>query len=535
MIEAVRWAGERAFLVELSTLEEVMAFDARLRADPVGQRDQVPAARTVLLTFETAARARRAATRIRDVELSPVAVEAGAEIGIDVVYDGEDLDEVATLIGLSRDAVISAHADVPWTAAFGGFAPGFAYLTGDDPRLEVPRREAARPAVPAGSVALAGGFSAVYPRRSPGGWRLLGRTDAPLWDPQRDQPALIQPGDVVRFRAVREVTAGRAAPAPAAPRSADPPAPRGGLRVLQPGLLALVEDLGRPGRAGIGVTQSGAADPRSARLANRIVGNARSAAVVEVLLGGLHVRAEGHQVVALTGADTGAVLTRDGDEEPVAPGRARLLRDGETLSLGHPATGLRTYLAVRGGVDVPSVLGSRSTDRLSGIGPEPLAAGDLVPAGSAAVAAVSAPVPAETPAPASIEVRVRFGPREDRFDAAERRRLLSTTWIVGPQSDRVGVRLAPADGSAPLAVRDADLPSEGMVAGGIQVPPSGEPVVFGADHPVTGGYPVIAVVLASDLPVIAQLPPGSRLRFRESDPSRFEPADALPASCQRRD
>lgn len=516
MISEVRWAGDRAFLVELASLDEVVAFAARVRADPVGQIDLVPAARTALLTFPTPAAAHRAARAIREVDPSPVAAEAGDEIGIDVVYDGEDLDEVATLIGLSRDAVISAHADAPWTAAFGGFAPGFAYLMGGDPRLEVPRRAAPRPAVPAGSVALAGGFSAVYPRRSPGGWRLLGRTDAPLWDPQRDQPALIRPGDVVRFRAVREVAAARAAPESVAPRRADPHAPRGGLRVLQPGLLALVEDLGRPGRADIGVTRSGAADPRSARLANRIVGNARAAAVVEVLLGGFRVQAEGDQVVALTGADSGAVLTRDGVEESVAPGRARLLPDGETLSLGRPARGLRTYLAVRGGVAVPSVLGSRSADRLSGIGPEPLAAGDLVPAGSEAVEAVGAPAPAETPASTSAEVRIRFGPREDRFDAAERRRLVSTTWVVGPQSDRVGVRLAPADGSTPLAARDVDLPSEGMVAGAIQVPPSGEPVVFGADHPVTGGYPVIAVVLGGDLPVIAQLPPGSTLRFREA-------------------
>src|SRR5699024_7981809 len=142
----------------------------------------------------------------------------------------------------------------------------------------------------------AGEFSAVYPRRSPGGWRLIGRTDAPLWDPSRESPALIRPGDAVRFRAVREVAELRP-PAPARPVRAS----RAGLRVVEPGVLALVEDLGRPGRADIGVTASGAADRPAARRANRIVGNAREAAVVEVLLGGLSVRAEGDQVVALAG------------------------------------------------------------------------------------------------------------------------------------------------------------------------------------------------------------------------------------------
>lgn len=547
MIEGVRWVGDRAFLVEFSALEDVMAFAARVRADPVGQVDLVAAARTVLVTFTTSRWARRAVDAVHGIDLSAVPVGERRAVDVDVVYDGDDLAEVADFTGLSTDAVVAAHTASEWIAAFGGFAPGFAYLVGGDPRLRVPRRDAPRAAVPSGSVALAGEFSAVYPRRSPGGWRLIGRTEAELWDLDRDPPALVRPGDLVRFRAVRAFASGRDASARADDaHSVDgsgrvrgsgirPPAAccEEGVVVVAPGPLSLIEDLGRPGLVDIGVSPSGAADTRSARQANRLVGNARDAAVVECVLGGLAVRAVGSQVMALTGADSRARILRFGDVgDPVDHASPFLLRDGETLTLGTPQSGLRTYLAMRGGVDVPTVLGSRSADRLGAIGPPPLRAGDPLPVGSLVASAVGAqgtgdggvtfdpPGPGGDPAAATngdagtATIRIRLGPRDDWFATDERRHLVETVWVVEAQSDRVGIRLAPESGARALRPRDADLPSEGLVAGAIQVPPSGEPVIFGPDHPVTGGYPVIAVVVDDDLPDVAQLRPGSLVRFR---------------------
>lgn len=200
--------GDRALLLEFESTAEVLAWFETLRnADLVGVLDIVPAARTILLTL--AAPRYLPVTRARLDKLlvgrsAPPTdhPNGGAGVTIDVVYDGEDLDEVARLTGLSTDDVVAAHTAVPMRVGFSGFAPGFAYLVGGDARLQVPRRAEPRTRVPAGSVGLAGEFSGIYPRESPGGWQLIGRTDATLWDVDRDPPALLVPGTWVRFRAV---------------------------------------------------------------------------------------------------------------------------------------------------------------------------------------------------------------------------------------------------------------------------------------------------------------------------------------------
>jgi biotin-dependent carboxylase-like uncharacterized protein len=311
------------------------------------------------------------------------------------------------------------------------------------------------------------------------------------------------------------------------------------------GLQSLVQDLGRPGRGDLGVPASGAADTASARQANWLVGNDPGEAVVETLLGGLVVRARGSVVLALAGADTPARITAvpdGGAVDRTAPLRAPFaLHDGEALTLDEPSAGLRTYLAVRGGLDVPAVLGSRATDTMSGIGPEPLAAGTELPVRSdAGFAAVGTAQPALRPAPRAGEVatlRVVPGPRQDWFGDAGLKTLAGQDWVVGHQSNRIGVRLeAPADGTPLERVREGELASEGAVAGALQVPPSGLPVLFLADHPVTGGYPVIGVVVPEDLTVAAQLPPGALVRFQPVTPQLLVPAvhlDAAPGSKDR--
>jgi len=279
------------------------------------------------------------------------------------------------------------------------------------------------------------------------------------------------------------------------------------LTVLASGPLTTVQDRGRPGWASIGVTRSGAADRRAAALANRLVGNDAAAAVLEVTVGGLRVRAGRTLLVAVSGAS--APVTVDGRAAPFdAP---LTLRPGQVLGLGNPAVGLRSYVAVRGGIGVPPVLGSRSTDTLSGLGPAPLRPGDVLPVGALAA---DEPVVDVAPvrAPSSWPVlRVLPGPRRDWLAPAAWTALTAEDWTVSPDSDRVGLRLA---GPRLDRARTDELPSEGLVPGAVQVPPDGAPVLFLVDHPVTGGYPVLAVVTTDDLPAAAQLRPGDRVRFR---------------------
>jgi biotin-dependent carboxylase-like uncharacterized protein len=279
------------------------------------------------------------------------------------------------------------------------------------------------------------------------------------------------------------------------------------LTVLASGPLATVQDRGRPGWASIGVTRSGAADRAAAALANRLVGNGPSAAVIEGTAGGLRVRAERTVLVAVTGAP--APLAVDGRPAPL--NSPVTLRPGAELALGLPAVGLRSYLAVRGGIDVPEVLGSRSTDTLSGLGPEPLHAGTVLRIGSLAAAEPVVDVAAVRPPSADPVVRVLPGPRRDWLLPAAWSALISAQWTVSADSDRVGLRLT---GPRLDRARTDELPSEGLLPGAIQVPPDGAPVLFLADHPVTGGYPVPAVVVTADLPAVAQLRPGDTLRFR---------------------
>ena len=289
------------------------------------------------------------------------------------------------------------------------------------------------------------------------------------------------------------------------------------LTVLAPGTLATVQDRGRPGWAAIGVPTSGAADEASHDLANRLVGNHPAAATVEVTAGGLRVRADRALLVAVTGAPV--PVTLDGRAAPFAAPFS--LSPGAVLSLGLPPVGLRSYLAVRGGVAVPPVLGSRSTDTLSGLGPPPLAAGAVLAVGTLAGDEPVVDVAPVRPPSTRPVLEVLPGPRRDWFAAEAWTALTSAEWTVTPDSDRVGLRLA---GPGLSRTRTAELPSEGLVAGAVQVPPDGAPILFLADHPVTGGYPVLAVVRTIDVPAAAQLRPGDVVRFSPSRGSGAPPA-----------
>jgi KipI family sensor histidine kinase inhibitor len=510
--------SDRALLVEYEGLDAVLAHFAALGdAGLAGVEELIPAAATIMVRYDpTLVGPRALAERIRAVGAAEHAASEHDTVTVDVVYTGEDLDEVAAVLDVSREELIRRHTGATWRGAFAGFAPGFVYCVGDDPLFSVPRRASPRTRIPAGAVAVAGNFSAVYPRTSPGGWQLLGRTPERMWDLDRTPPAFIQPGQEVRYRAVRdEVDLSGAAPRETELPTVAPDARA--LEVVRPGAQLLLQDLGRPGMLGIGVAASGAADRRALRAANRVVGNEPGTAARELAGGGAELRVRAAGVVAWTGASgRRRVVGADGAEFPLERGVPTAVEPGDTIHLGGFSRGLRGYLAVRGGFAVPDVLGSLTTDTLSGVGPQPLRAGDVLPLGGTeaahAVAPNDAPRP-ELPGPDDVvDLDIVLGPRTDWFTPAAVETLTSQEWLVTPQSDRVGLRL---EGEVPLerAVTD-ELPSEGAATGAIQVPANGQPVLFLPDHPLTGGYPVIGAVRDADLDLAGQLAPGMRVRFR---------------------
>ena len=540
-------AGDGAVLAELDSLDATLALFQALGAWPTGVDEVVPAARTLLVLFQPTVvlmpkvvswlQRRAAAVSVQGAAVhtggGAASADAVRRIEIPVRYTGEDLDELADLLSMTRTELIERHTGSDYLGAFAGFAPGFVYLAGGDPCFHgVPRRAAPRVRVSASTVAMAGDFSAIYPADSPGGWQLLGETPLRMWDMARAEPALVQPGFWVRFRDLDDP--GTRYSLPGTATNSMPAVPPSGAvpdvqeddadweypvcEVLEVGVQTLVQDEGRLGLTHLGVSRSGALDRAAMHRANTLVGNPVGLPVLEQAMGGLRLVCRGAPVVvAVTGAVAPVVVTSaSGMRLPAAAGHPVVLNPGDGLRIGRVRAGVRCYVAVRGGWAVTPVLGSCATDVLAGMGPAPLKKGDQLRVGrppeNTQTVASRGPL-AELPrAGETVFFDVIPGPRDDWFAADALDQLVSQDWRVTPQSNRVGMRL---QGDVPLArSRQGELPSEGTVSGALQVPPSGQPVLFLADHPLTGGYPVIAVVPVAQLDRLAQVPIGARLRFR---------------------
>jgi biotin-dependent carboxylase-like uncharacterized protein len=281
------------------------------------------------------------------------------------------------------------------------------------------------------------------------------------------------------------------------------------LVVVRTGPLALIQDGGRPGLSTMGVGPSGACDRFAYELGARLLGQDAGAAAVECLQGGMVVRASGTVTLVTTGAPADIAV----DGRLVGHAAPFTARDGQLVAIGRPHAGLRTYLSVRGGVDVAPVLGSRSYDTLSAIGPPPLATGDVLPVGPAQGDVTVDVAPVGAPSSGIVDLPAVPGPRWDWLDDAAA--LTAPCWRVGTASDRVGLRLGGPE--VPRGTR-VEVPSEGLVRGAVQVPADGHPVVFLADHPVTGGYPVVAVLTARGADLAAQVVPGQEVRLRVAAP-----------------
>jgi len=445
------------------------------------------------------------------VSQQPLTDVSGRAVTIPVRYGGEagpDLPEVARATGLDPDEVIRRHSSASYQVGAIGFAPGFAFLIGLPPELAVPRRATPRTTVPRGSVGIGGKQTGIYSLATPGGWSLIGRTGLTMFDPDRDPPSLLQAGDTVRFERVDTIPGDRLS---------EPARPRAGLShfrdvidVLEPGLQDTVQDLGRPGLGRLGVSPGGAADRSALIVGNRLLGNPDGAAGLEITLTGGRYRFVRPGRIALTGADLGACL----NGLPLWPGARRVVRPGDELAFsgGHDR-GMRAYLCLADGIDVPVQLGSRSTDLTAGFGGfegRSLRAGDRLQVGHER---------ADTKAPGISTVsrpgdtfRVGRGPQVERFDEDAYTALFSREFTVSPQSNRLGLRL---EGPSMPPLGGADIVSEGLVTGTIQVTGEGQPIVMMPARATIGGYPKIATVIAADLDRLGQLRPGQRIRFAE--------------------
>ena len=485
----------------------------------------------LVTSFEDLARrVREVASRIDSTPLPPP-----TRLSVPTVYGGTygpDLSSVAQHADLSESEVIRLHSQATYHVYMIGFTPGYPYLGGLPERLHTPRLSSPRLKVPKGSVGIGGSQAGIYPLESPGGWRIIGRTYLNFFDPRKNIPTPIQPGDTVQFVPVTEEEYERAASlAPRASRGKTEGqdtsyhershsrlsalGSRDAIEVLRPGILTTVQDRGRFGYQKFGVPVSGGMDEIALRVANALVGNTQGAAGLEITAMGPQLRFPADTVVALTGAEVDAAL----DGRPVPWYTSFRIRAGQVLDVRNCLRGLRAYLAVAGGIDVPVLLGSRSTCLVAGFGGlhgRALVAGDVLPVENPA-ALLSDLVDREVPLarrprhPSSVRLRVVLGPQDDAFTDEGRHTFLESVYRVTPEANRMGYRL---DGPRVAHSGAPDIISDWIPLGAVQVPGNGRPIILLADRQTTGGYAKIATVIRPDLSLVTQLRPGDAVSFQ---------------------
>jgi KipI family sensor histidine kinase inhibitor len=526
MSPRIREAGDAALLVEWAEVIDpavnarAIAMAAAIQGMSLpGVRDVVPMYRSVAIHFDPL-KADPDALRAALVDLDQVPPEAvqGRTVDVPIAYGGEggpDLVSVAEWAGMSPNAVAERHVSREYRVFMLGFLPGFAYLGSVDDAIAAPRRQTPRTRVPAGSVGIAGRQTGIYPRESPGGWQIIGRSPLRAFDPDRVPSALFKAGDHVRFVSLPAGDArdeGHGAARTDRRLAGDSPINDTDrtVTVVRPGLFTTVQDQGRWGHQSSGVPVSGALDLVSHRFANLLVGNPADAATLEVTLAGPELRIDREARVAVTGADLQAAL----DGAAIPPGVSRQCQAGSMLRFGERARGARAYVAFDGGIDTPIVLGSRATHvgaALGGFGGRALTAGDRLRIGPAAggpTTRINAGHPVTIAGGARL--RVLPGPQDDFFAESAFAVLEATRFLVTPQSNRTGYRLS---GAAIPRVSDREMISDAAFVGGIQVPASGEPILLMSDRQTTGGYPQLATVITADLPMAGQLAPGDWVEF----------------------
>ncbi len=514
-----RDVSEASFLLEFPDLPDsdanrlAVALANRLsRQSRRGLLDAIPGARTLFVVFDPRLERRGSLVeRLRRLAREGEGSRPESRsFRIPVVYGGEDGPDLFSLArerGISPEEAARRHAAAEYTVAFLGFSPGFAYLSGLPAELAIPRRASPRSRVPAGSVAIGGAYTAIYPEETPGGWTLIGRSPVRLFDAAASPPALFRPGDRVSFEATTSGDLrGRRADAAAASRGErGVDAGDAVFEISMPGLFTTIQGAPRFGFGASGVPAGGAMDPVALARGNALLGNPAGAAALEMTLSGPELVFLREALVCVSGGDLGA--RRNGQamaaDEPV------LVAAGDRIFFGYASRGSRAYLCVARGL----------AERRPGEPVRRLARGDVV-FGTRRTRAAAAPAGARDvrTAPAvlpggEVILSVLPGPQLSDFPAEATDLLCSAAWTISSESDRRGIRL---HGPALPFLRPPDIPPEGTALGAIQVPANGQPIVLGPDRPVTGGYAKIGTVVARDWPLLAQAEPGSVVRFRRT-------------------
>jgi KipI family sensor histidine kinase inhibitor len=538
----IRDAGDSAILLELAPVIDpdvnarAIAIATALRDQGLaGVRDVISTYRSVAVHFDPlTSDVDSLRNALRAAAASPPVAASGSLIEVPVAYGGEngpDLDEVAAFAKLPAQAVIDRHCGAEYRVFMLGFLPGFAYMGTVDGSIAAPRKATPRTRIPAGSVGIAGRQTGVYPRPSPGGWQLIGRTWLDVFDPIREPPSLFRAGDRVKFVPTgNDPPLARTLEVRAEAKSATHAASHEGLRhrggmsdrsvtVVRPGLFTTIQDGGRWGYQDQGVPVSGPMDRHAHRLANALVGNPSSAATLEATLLGPELRFDQPAVIAVTGADLETKI----DDRPAAVDAAHRVGSGGILRFGARRSGTRSYMAIDGGIDVPPVLGSRSTHVVSGLGGidgRALRAGDRLALGSPNSQEGESnhlrrgPLRSAIDSPGGARLRAIRGPQDYYFAESVFNWLTRTRFTVSPRSDRMGYRLVPGSRIPnPESRITGAMISDAAFTGGIQIPPSGDPILLMADRQTTGGYPQIATVITADLPLAGQLAPGDWIEF----------------------
>lgn len=503
--------GDSAWLFKASGSSPEKKLELILRLRQLIQLNPIPEIVDIVSSFDTIAvqfnpmDGERVFEHLTSLHLDDVRDDEpleGFTITIPVVYGGEfgpDLSSLAGTCNLSIDELVERHRSTEYRVAAIGFSPGFPYLQGLPKALHQPRQSSPRP-VPAGSVAVAGDQTGIYPFASQGGWHVIGRTDLQLFDPQREQSSLLQPGDKVRF--VEMATLQQKSPTPAAI-----PLTEEGIHVLEPGALSSVQDHGRWGRQHLGITHGGAADPVLATIANRLVGNPDDAAVIECTMTGPLLQFDRDCLAAWVGWAN------------ESSGKPHRIKAGDRIDLRGRMSHLRGYVAASGGLDLPKVLGSRATDlrsQLGGFLGRALRQGDILPIGDSKTSNISGKWHVSWPHPDGYLSELRYLPglQADWFSARSRKEFADSFYEISPASDRMGTRLK---GPKLRLESPREMVSEPVVAGSVQVPPDGEPIVLMSERQTIGGYPQIGHVISADIPRLARAWPGTKIHFRQVD------------------
>jgi antagonist of KipI len=526
-------AGEQGLVVEFGEVidpainRRVNSLAKLLAGHKIdGLLETVPTYRSLMIFFDPLRIARHELiVRVRELsgfsgDSSPAA-DTGRTIRVPVCYGGEfgpDLDFVAGFNGISAEDVVKIHCASEYPVYMLGFLPGFPYLGDVQESISAPRLENPRLTVAAGSVGIAGKQSGIYPLESPGGWRIIGRTPLRLFDPGSSRPFLMAAGDTVKFEPISEsefhalkveIESGLDSIEVISGNIEDSAV----MTVVKPGLMTTVQDEGRFGFREYGMPVSGAMDRYACTVANILAGNGPLSAVLEMTLTGGVFRFERDAYVSVCGADMQGMLNgvaiRNWSAFPVTA--------GSELSFGPAVSGCRSYLAVRGGIAVPLVMGSRSTCLRAGTGGfrgRALKTGDVLCFGEVENMIKKARVLPRRFVPRhseSILLRVLPGPQEDHFTEQGISVFYSSEYRVSPRNDRMGYLL-----EGPAVIRHckgADIVSDALCPGAVQVPGNGLPIIMTADHQTTGGYAKIGAVIGADLGGLAQARQGNRIRF----------------------